>query len=186
MIQRLVVDVGTEADVVPSFRPVDVHHRLVLIVAPVVGHEGVGRSEISVRVQIEERRAAFVGMRAVGAGQAKPVQPLALTDVRLLDAGIHAHEADMRVHHERVGQRVAGAGRDVVRVSLAGPGVAAAEGRALQVVSEIGPILGEKVEDAEAAEHVQFGGGVPIELAVDGPPVQHERRLHEVVVGFRN
>jgi hypothetical protein len=72
VVERLIVDVSAEPDVVLALQPIDVEYGLVLIVAPVVRHEGVDGTETGVGVQIEIRRPALVRLREVGAGQGKP------------------------------------------------------------------------------------------------------------------
>ena len=184
VIERLVIDVGPGPHVVPPLYPVDVHHGLVLIVASEVRHEGVCRTEVGIRVEIEQRRPAFVGIRPVGAGQVEDVKPLAGAEVRLRAVTVHAHPSEMRVHRQRGRQRVSSAGGDVVRVAIPVARVAAAQRLPLELIAEHGAVLGSEIEHAESSEHVQPAAGIPVHLAVDGGSVQHERRLREVVVRF--
>ena len=106
-------------------------------------------------------------MRPVGAGQAEQVESLVLADVGLRHAGVHPDEADVRVHQQRRRERVGEAARDVVGVALAGARVAAAERLPLQLVAEVGAVLGVEVEHAEAAEEVQLRRRVPVHFGVE-------------------
>ena len=183
VVQRRVVQVRSESDVVLALRPVHIADRLVLVVGPVIRHEVLDRAEVGVPIEIEKRRAALPTVRPVRPRNAEPVAPLVLADIRHLDVAVHPHPAEVAVDHDIRPQCVRHAGREVVCVPPTAPRIPAA-GRivALQLGPEDRFAVLHEGELRVTAEDLQTLGRVPVHLRVERPPVEEEPRLNEIVV----
>ena len=85
VIQSLVIDVGAEPDIVLALHPVQVEHRLILIVLPDVGHVQLGDPDVLIGVEVEDRHAALEVARPVQARKAEQTLSLILSDVGVFD-----------------------------------------------------------------------------------------------------
>src|SRR5262249_53736401 len=167
----------------PAPCPGRIRYVLEIVVGPVVRHEVLSRSDGVEAGDAETRPAALESFVSIGPGNPKSIEPDVLADARMLRVGDKSDESEIPVEDQARAKKVVGPHRKVIGIAMAFARIAeAGDRRAFQCISKGGRILGREIQNAEAAEHVELAADVVVYLAVYGPPVEDERRLHDVVV----
>src|SRR5262249_49385693 len=141
----------------PAPRPGRIRDVLEIVIGAVVRHEVLSGSDGVEAADAETRPAALEPLVSIGPGNPKNVEPDVLADARMLRVGDEADESEIPIQHQAGAEQVVGSYGKVVGVAVAFARIAeAGYRRAFQCISKGGRILCRKIQDAEAAKHVEL------------------------------